>query len=58
MSKDKGGKNHKKAPADKSLSKGKSLSTYKNEGQKDKPGLDVFTEKTDPKTVKKTKSSN
>jgi len=33
MSKDKGTKNHKKAPADKSLGKGKILSSYKTEGK-------------------------
>ncbi len=59
MSKDKGGKNHKKAPADKSTGKAKSVSAYKSEGKtgygKD-PALDVFVPKTTPKMDKKRKS--
>jgi hypothetical protein len=55
MSKDKGSKNNKKAPADKS--KGKSSSSYKEEdkGGKEKPAIDVFSKKPD---AKKDKSSD
>lgn len=56
MSKDKGSKNNKKAPADKS--KGKSSSSYKEEdkGGKEKPTIDVFSKKTDAKKDKSDKS--
>jgi hypothetical protein len=51
MSKDKGSKNHKKAPADRSNGKTK-VSAYKSEGKneldKGQP-LDVFIPKTDAK---------
>jgi hypothetical protein len=53
MSKDKGSKNHKKAPADKSAGKTKAGSAYKSEGKSGSaanPNLEVFTPKTDPKT--------
>ena len=51
MSKDKGTKNHKKQPADKSSGKGKVLSAYKSESKsgQDKHTLDVFIPKADPK---------
>jgi len=53
MSKDKGSKNHKKAPADKSSGKTKTLSTYKNEskGGPAKPStLEAFAPKPNTKT--------
>lgn len=53
MSKDKGTKNHKKAPADKSVGKGKVLSSYKSEGKSGlskQPTLEAFVPKPDPKT--------
>ncbi len=53
MSKDKGSKNHKKAPADKSAGKGKASSAYKSEGKNgpDKqPTLEPFIPKTDSKS--------
>mgnify|MGYP001392214346 CR=1 FL=1 len=51
MSKDKGSKNHKKAPADKSSGKTKAVSDYKSEGKKEKDAsLDVFVPKPNPKT--------
>lgn len=52
MSKDKGSKNHKKAPADKSSGKTKVLSDYKSEsksGFNKQPTLEVFTPKPDGK---------
>ena len=52
MSKDKGTKNHKKAPADKTSGKGKTLSSYKAEGKSgmDKhPTLEAFIPKSDNK---------
>lgn len=52
MSKDKGTKNHKKAPADKSSGKGKILSAYKAEsksGQDKLHTLEAFIPKTNPK---------
>ena len=51
MSKDKGQKNHKKSPADKSAGKIKSGSSYKQEGKiSDKPmGIDVFAPKSSGK---------
>lgn len=59
MSKDKGTKNHKKAPADKSAGKGKILSAYKAEskgGQDKSPTLEAFIPKLDPKTGRAPKS--
>lgn len=59
MSKDKGTKNHKKAPADKSVGKGKPLSSYKSEGKsglEKQPSLDAFIPKPDLKGGKNTKS--
>jgi hypothetical protein len=53
MSKDKGTKNHKKAPQDKSSGKGKIVSAYKSEGKNgiDKqPTLEAFIPKAAPKT--------
>jgi hypothetical protein len=53
MSKDKGTKNHKKAPADRSVGKGKVVSAYKSEGKSgvDKqPTLEAFIPKVTPKT--------
>lgn len=50
MSKDKGSKNHKKAPADKSSGKQNSLSDYQaaKKGNKDKlPALEPFITKSD-----------
>jgi hypothetical protein len=58
-SKDKGGRNHKKAPADPSSGKTKSVSAYKSEGKSgygSKTELDVFVPKTDPKSDGKRKS--
>lgn len=52
MSKDKGSKNHKKAPADKSSGKGKVLSAYKSEsktGQDKQSTLEAFIPKHNPK---------
>lgn len=52
MSKDKGTKNVKKAPADRSVGKVKPGSSYKNEGKSgiDKqPTLEAFTPKNDSK---------
>ena len=47
MSKDKGGKGQKKAPASKTNGKEKAVSAYKSEGKggAEKPGLGVFTTK-------------
>ncbi len=59
MSKDKGSKNHKKAPADKSSGKGKTLSTYKSEsksGQGNQSTLEAFIPKPDPKASGSRKS--
>lgn len=53
MSKDKGTKNHKKAPADKSSGKGKAASAYKSEsksGSDKQPTLEAFIPKPDAKT--------
>lgn len=53
MSKDKGSKNIKKAPADKSLGKGKPVSDYKAEGksgQSKGAPIETFVPKTEPKT--------
>jgi hypothetical protein len=57
--KDKGGKNQKKAPADKSSGKTKVVSAYKSEGKGGSginPTLDVFVPKTDSKSDGKRKS--
>lgn len=59
MSKDKGTKNHKKTPADRSSGKGKVLSAYKAEsksGQDKSPTLEAFIPRLDPKTGQKPKS--
>ncbi|MBK9337407.1 MAG: hypothetical protein IPM98_12900 [Lewinellaceae bacterium] len=59
MSKDKGTKNHKKAPADKSSGKGKNLSAYKSEskgGQLKQNTLEAFIPKTDTKSGGSNKS--
>mgnify|MGYP000858126142 CR=1 FL=1 len=53
MSKDKGTKNHKKPPADKSSGKGKVISAYKSEsksGHNKQPTLEAFIPKPDTKT--------
>ena len=53
MSKDKGSKNIKKAPADKSTGKGKAESAYKSEGKNGavkQPTQEPFIPKTDPKS--------
>ncbi len=55
MSKDKGTKNHKKPPADKSSGKGKSVSSYKLEGVSKDPSLVAFIPKIDLKYVGKDK---
>jgi len=55
MSKDKGEKNQKKAPADKSTSKNKEQSSYKNENQggpKKSDRIDEIVPKPKPKTNK------
>ncbi|HRI62109.1 MAG TPA: hypothetical protein PK228_20355 [Saprospiraceae bacterium] len=52
MSKDKGTKNHKKAPADKSAGKGKVISAYKSEGKSglsNQSTLEAFIPKPDMK---------
>jgi len=57
MSKDKGTKNHKKAPADKSSGKGKASSDYKQEGKSKEPStLAPFIPKPDMKTNGKVKT--
>lgn len=56
MSKDKGSKNKKKAPADKSVGKIKVSSAYQDEGKTKQPAVEVFTPKPDPKTGGKKKS--
>lgn len=56
MSKDKGSKNHKKAPADKSAGKSKSESDYKSEGKSKEPALDTFTPKNSSKSGGNNKS--
>jgi hypothetical protein len=59
MSKDKGSRNIKKAPADKSSGKGKAVSAYKSEG---KGGIskqsdnEAFVPKPDQKSSKNSKS--
>ncbi|MBK8044880.1 MAG: hypothetical protein KBG02_04955 [Haliscomenobacter sp.] len=51
MSKDKGSKDKKKSPASKTGGKDKAVSAYKSEGKSgaEKPGLDVFSPKSDSK---------
>ena len=52
MSKDKGTKNIKKAPADKSSGKGKALSDYKSEGKggiSKQPAFEAFVSKSEHK---------
>ncbi len=59
MSKDKGTKNIKKAPADKSSGKGKALSAYKSESKSSQDKLaplGAFVPKPDQKTPGKSKS--
>lgn len=55
MSKDKGSKNHKKAPADKSSGKGKIASAYKQESKSKEPALSAFSPKTEEKSAGKDK---
>lgn len=55
MSKDKGTKNIKKLPADKSSGKGKVLSSYKSETKSSQP-IESFTQKPDTKTGKSKKT--
>jgi len=53
MSKDKGTKNIKKAPADKSLGKGRAVSAYKAEGNggiNKQPNFEAVTHKPDQKS--------
>jgi hypothetical protein len=52
MSKDKGSKNVKKAPADKSLSKAKGVSDYKSESKSGQTTAIPSAPKPDPKTSK------
>jgi hypothetical protein len=56
MSKDKGSKNTKKAPADKSLGKKKDASTYKSEGKSGQPIPATATPKPETKAGKPSKS--
>jgi len=56
MSKDKGSKNHKKAPADKTTGKGKAASAYKSEG-KSGPDKQTTVEPFIPKTDSKSGGS-
>jgi hypothetical protein len=58
MSKDKGSKDKKKAPASKTGGKEKAVSAYKSEGKggADKPGLNVFGSKPDGKPAAKPKT--
>lgn len=55
MSKDKGAKNKKKAPADKSAGKTKASSSYQDESKSKEPTLDAFAPKSDPKAGRKGK---
>jgi hypothetical protein len=55
MSKDKGSKNHKKAPADKSSGKQKSESSYKSEGKTKDSTIQVFNPQPDLKHAGKEK---
>ncbi len=50
MSKDKGTKNHKKAPADKSSGKDKAKSAYKSETKSSESTLQPFIPKSDSKS--------
>lgn len=56
MSKDKGTKNHKKAPADKSSGKGKVVSAYKSESKSAQPTLEPFIPKPEIKSGSGSKS--
>lgn len=58
MSKDKGSKDKKKASANKTSGKDKSVSAYKSEGKggAEKPGLDVFSPKSDGKSAPTSKN--
>ena len=59
MSKDKGSKNIKKAPADKSSGKGKAVSAYKSEGKggiSKQSDIEAFIPKPDQKSSKNNKS--
>lgn len=58
MSKDKGSRDKKKAPADKSGGKTKTSSTYQDENKKGgkNPPIEVFVPKPDPKSGGKDKS--
>jgi hypothetical protein len=53
MSKDKGTKNHKKSPADKTSGKGKEVSAYKSES---KSGQDIIVKSNAPKPDQKQES--
>ncbi len=55
MSKDKGSKNIKKAPADKSAGKSKAVSAYKSETKSGQSSLEPFTPKPDSKSGKSPK---
>jgi hypothetical protein len=55
MNKDKGSKNHKKAPASKADGKTKVLSSYKQEGKSKETSLVAFAPKIDPKAEGKDK---
>lgn len=55
MSKDKGSKNVKKAPADKSLGKKKPASSYKSENKSGQSTVDSTVPKTDSKAAKNPK---
>lgn len=55
MSKDKGSKNVKKAPADKSLGKKKDVSTYKSETKSGQSTTEASTPKTETKAANKPK---
>ncbi len=56
MSKDRGTKNVKKAPADKTKGKGKVVSAYKSEGKNSLPVIESFISKPSSKTSGSQKS--
>jgi hypothetical protein len=56
MSKDKGTKNHKKSPADRTKGNPKPGSAYKNEGKSASPTLSAFMPKPEVKPEKPAKS--
>lgn len=56
MSKDKGVKNHKKSPADRTKGAPKPLSAYKTEGKSASPSLSAFVPKPEAKSDKSNKS--